>query len=216
MKPQKGKVIKQRALFLAVCLAFSFSASTSFAKDDEAALEKLGSFKRTDAAPMKRVAQDPKYAENLKKVLQQIKLPDGFKIELFAIVPDARGMAVSRNTATVWVGTLKSIVYSVNDRDMDGVADTVVKAFAGKVKHWITLNEIRCFTVLGYAKGGKKAPGRAEPGRTHTVIRMAPVCAFFYRLRPDWRLRRPVRPVLAVLAVLAVPARCGMGTPFLR
>jgi len=74
---------------------------------------------------MKRVAQDPKYAENLKKVLQQIKMPEGFKIELFAIVPDARGMAVSRNHATVWVGTRKSTVYSVNDRDMDNVADTV-------------------------------------------------------------------------------------------
>jgi glucose/arabinose dehydrogenase len=125
MKPQNEKITKRNALFLAVCLAFSFSASTSFAKDDDAALEKLGAFKRTDAAPMKSVPQDPKYAENLKKVLQQIRLPEGFKIDLFAIVPSARGMAVSRNTATVWVGTLKSTVYSVNDRDMDGVADTV-------------------------------------------------------------------------------------------
>jgi beta-glucosidase len=30
------------------------------------------------------------------------------------------------------------------------------------VKHWITLNEIRCFTILGYAAGGNKAPGRSE------------------------------------------------------
>jgi beta-glucosidase len=42
-------------------------------------------------------------------------------------------------------------------------ADTVVKAFAGKVKNWITLNEIRCFTQLAYAWGGPKAPGRKEP-----------------------------------------------------
>ena len=82
---------------------------------------------------MKRVAQDPKYAENLRKVLRQIKLPDGFKIELFAIVPDARGMAVSRNTATVWVGTLKNTVYSVNDGDMDNVADTVDE-FSGSIR----------------------------------------------------------------------------------
>jgi beta-glucosidase len=39
-------------------------------------------------------------------------------------------------------------------------ADTVVKAFAGKVKHWITVNEIRCFTALGYGPGAFKAPGR--------------------------------------------------------
>jgi beta-glucosidase len=41
-------------------------------------------------------------------------------------------------------------------------ADTVVGAFAGKVKNWITLNEIRCFTELGYGVGGYKAPGRSE------------------------------------------------------
>ena len=49
---------------------------------------------------MKRVPQGGKYADNLRKVLQKIKMPDGFKIELFAIVPDARNMAVSRNKAT--------------------------------------------------------------------------------------------------------------------
>jgi beta-glucosidase len=42
-------------------------------------------------------------------------------------------------------------------------ADTVVKAFGAKVKNWITLNEIRCFTVLGYGPGAFKAPGRVEP-----------------------------------------------------
>ncbi len=41
-------------------------------------------------------------------------------------------------------------------------ADTVVKAFAGKVKNWITVNEIRCFTVLGYGPDAFKAPGRVE------------------------------------------------------
>ncbi|MDC8787061.1 GH1 family beta-glucosidase [Roseateles koreensis] len=40
-------------------------------------------------------------------------------------------------------------------------ADTVVKAFSGEVKDWITLNEIRCFTLLAYAYG-LKAPGRKE------------------------------------------------------
>jgi glucose/arabinose dehydrogenase len=125
VKTRDERKMKPNTLLLAVCLALSLGAGTTFAKDDEAALEKLGAFKRTDAAPMKSVAQDRQYAENLRRVLQQIKLPDGFKIELFAIVPAARGMAVSRNTSTVWVGTLKNVVYSVNDRDMDGVADTV-------------------------------------------------------------------------------------------
>jgi glucose/arabinose dehydrogenase len=118
---------------VAVGLAFSVLAGTALAKDDEGNLSKLGSFKRTDAQPGKSVPQGGQYAENLKKVLQRIKLPDGFKIELFAIVPDARQMAVSRNKATVWVGTRKSTVWSVTDRDMDNVADTV-EEFSPSVK----------------------------------------------------------------------------------
>jgi beta-glucosidase len=42
-------------------------------------------------------------------------------------------------------------------------AETVVKEFSPFVKHWITLNEIRCFTVLGYSGPGRKAPGADEP-----------------------------------------------------
>ena len=118
--------MKRYVLFsVALGLAFSLGAAPAFAKDDEENLSKLGSFKRTDTGPMERVPQGGKYAANLSKVLQKIKLPDGFKIELFAIVPDARHMAVSRNKATVWVGTRKTTVWSVTDRDMDNVADTV-------------------------------------------------------------------------------------------
>jgi beta-glucosidase len=37
-------------------------------------------------------------------------------------------------------------------------ADTIVKAYGDRVKNWITLNEIFCFTRLGYGNG-QKAPG---------------------------------------------------------
>lgn len=37
-------------------------------------------------------------------------------------------------------------------------ADTLVKSFGDRVKHWITLNEISCFTEKAYG-GGNKAPG---------------------------------------------------------
>lgn len=40
-------------------------------------------------------------------------------------------------------------------------ADTIVQAFGGRVKNWITLNEIFCFTRLGYGTG-QKAPGARE------------------------------------------------------
>lgn len=37
-------------------------------------------------------------------------------------------------------------------------ADTIVRAYGDRVKNWITLNEILCFTTFGY-KTGSKAPG---------------------------------------------------------
>ncbi|HEX2854086.1 MAG TPA: GH1 family beta-glucosidase [Opitutaceae bacterium] len=40
-------------------------------------------------------------------------------------------------------------------------ADVIVKAFGPRVKNWITLNEIFCFTRLGYGTG-QKAPGARE------------------------------------------------------
>ena len=117
----------------ATCMVLPWSAGTGFAKGDEQNLEKLGAFKRTDTAPMRRVEQGGKYAANLEKVMQQIKMPPGFKIELFAIAPDARHMAVSRNKGTVWIGTRKNTVWSATDRDMDNVADTV-EEFSPSVK----------------------------------------------------------------------------------
>ena len=40
-------------------------------------------------------------------------------------------------------------------------ADTIVRAFGDRVKNWITLNEVRCFTVHAYGEG-TKAPGAKE------------------------------------------------------
>jgi beta-glucosidase len=41
-------------------------------------------------------------------------------------------------------------------------ADTVVRTFGDRVKHWITVNEIKCFTEQAYGGPGK-APGANEP-----------------------------------------------------
>jgi beta-glucosidase len=38
-------------------------------------------------------------------------------------------------------------------------ADTLVKAYGDRVRHWITVNEIHCFTKLAYGGWGDKAPG---------------------------------------------------------
>ena len=75
------------------------------------------------------VPQEGKNADAIRANLKRVKLPPGFKIELFAVVPDARHMAVAPSTNMVFVGTRKTTVWAVTDRNSDGVADEV-KAFA--------------------------------------------------------------------------------------
>lgn len=75
------------------------------------------------------IEQGGKKAENIKKILANIKLPEGFKIDLYALVPDARDMAMAPQGTVLFVGTRKDKVWVVSDRDRDGVADEV-KDFA--------------------------------------------------------------------------------------
>ena len=95
-------------------------------------LERLQQFRTTGTAmQMETVPQDGRRADALRRNLERIKLPDGFKIELYAVVPDARHMAVGAS-GVVFVGTRKTRVWAVTDRDRDRVADEV-KAFAPSV-----------------------------------------------------------------------------------
>jgi glucose/arabinose dehydrogenase len=79
------------------------------------------------------VPQTGKNADAIRNNLKRVKLPEGFKIELFAIVPDARHMAVAPSTNMLFVGTRKTSVWAVTDRNSDGVADEV-KSFAPSLK----------------------------------------------------------------------------------
>ena len=100
--------------------------NSAFAAGDDENIAKLSSFKKTGTASGEVIPQNTKFAENVKaNIISKVNLPAGFKIELFAVVPDARHMAVSRNKATVWIGTRKTKVWQATDRDMDNVADTV-------------------------------------------------------------------------------------------
>lgn len=55
-------------------------------------------------------------------------------------------------------------------------ADTIVKAYGDRVKHWITLNEIFCFTTLGYGHG-QKVPGlRLAPRVVNQTYHTALLC----------------------------------------
>ena len=93
------------------------------------------------------VKQDGANADAIRANLQRVKLPPGFKIELYAVVPDARHMAVAPSTNMLFVGTRKTTVWAVTDRNSDGVADEV-KAFAPSLKFQVP-NGV-CWTKDGF------------------------------------------------------------------
>lgn len=122
-------------------------ASPAFAQSTDN-MEKLSNFQSTGASmEMETVPQTGPRVAAFNKTLAGIKLPDGFKISLYAIVPDAREMAVGPNAGVVFVGTRKSKVWAVTDRDKDRVADEV-KVFAPSVQ--FKLPNGVCFSKDGF------------------------------------------------------------------
>ncbi|WP_425485780.1 PQQ-dependent sugar dehydrogenase [Ancylobacter tetraedralis] len=111
-------------------------------------LEKLSNFQSTGASmEMETVPQTGPRVAAFNKTLAGIKLPEGFKISLYAIVPDAREMAVGPSAGVVFVGTRKSKVWAVTDRDKDRVADEV-KVFAPSIQ--FKLPNGVCFSKDGF------------------------------------------------------------------
>ena len=132
----------------AVVVSAGLATGPASAQNANENLDKLGQFKKTGTEPGQQVDQNTQYSQNIRdKVISEIKLPDGFQIELFAVAPDARHMAVGRNKATVWVGTRKRTVWAATDRDMDNVADTV-EEFSPSVNFDIP-NGV-CYTADGF------------------------------------------------------------------
>ncbi|WP_407051380.1 PQQ-dependent sugar dehydrogenase [Methyloraptor flagellatus] len=130
------------ALFAATLLA---SATAAVADDN---LEKLGQFKTTGASPeIPTIPQTGPKADAIKKTLAKIKLPSGFKISLYALVPDARHMAVGPQGVVTFVGTRKNKVYAVTDRAKSGVADDV-KPFASTID--LSIPNGPCFSKDGF------------------------------------------------------------------
>lgn len=110
-------------------------------------LAKLGAFKTTGVTEFTVVEQGGDYAEGIKKSLENVTLPDGFKIELYAVVPDARHIAVGPQGIVTFVGTRKTEVWAVTDRNKDRVADEV-KNFAPSLTKAIPNGP--CFTDDGF------------------------------------------------------------------
>ncbi|MEM7506340.1 MAG: PQQ-dependent sugar dehydrogenase [Pseudomonadota bacterium] len=110
-------------------------------------LEKLSQFKVTGTKDFTVIDQGGANAEAINAILDQINLPDGFKISLYAIVPDARHMAVGPQGIVTFVGTRKTKIWSVTDRNRDRVADEV-KDFAPSIDFAIPNGP--CFSPDGH------------------------------------------------------------------
>ena len=118
-----------RRLAFAAMLACAATAAQA-----QANLEKLKSMKvATTDLNIPVVAQTGPNADAIKENLKRVKMPPGFKIGLYAIVPDARHMAVAPSTNMLFVGTRKTTVWAVTNRN-SGEAATEVKSFAPSLK----------------------------------------------------------------------------------
>lgn len=101
---------------------------------EEQAIEKLKTMHVSGTDPnLPLVPQTGKNADAIKENLKRIKMPPGFNIDLYAIVPDARHMAVAPSTNMLFVGTRKTSVWAVTNRNSGDTA-TEVKQFAPSLK----------------------------------------------------------------------------------
>ncbi|HJV68662.1 PQQ-dependent sugar dehydrogenase [Ideonella sp.] len=111
-------------------------------------IENLKQMKLSGVDPsMPPVPQEGKNAAALRENLKRIKLPPGFRIDLYAVVPDARHMAVAPSTNMLFVGTRKNTVWAVTNRNSGDVA-TEVKPFAPSAKFHVP-NGV-CWTKDGF------------------------------------------------------------------
>lgn len=110
-------------LALAACALAAPAARTQTVPDA------LGVVQATGAKGFTTVAQTGEIADGIGKILGNVTLPPGFRIGLYAVVPDARHIAVGPQGVVTFVGTRKSEVWALTDRNGDRVADEV-KNFA--------------------------------------------------------------------------------------
>jgi len=150
--------------------AAAIATATVGAAAAQSNLETVGQMKTTGVKEMTFVEQGGANAVAIRETLGRINLPAGFKIELYAVVPDARHMAVGPQGVAVFVGTRKNDAWVVTDRNKDRVADEV-KRFAQSLE--LTLPNGPCFSKDGFLF-------IAEQNR----VLMYPAAEFFYE-SPD-------------------------------
>ena len=78
---------------------------SALAQGGDDSLQKMREFRTTGTSlDIPQIEQTGEKAERLKSILENIEMPDGFEIDLFAIVPDARHMALGNSVPVVFVG----------------------------------------------------------------------------------------------------------------
>ena len=136
----------RKVLMCTVAVLGLVAATHASAQSDN--MKKLQGFQTTGTSmDFKTIDQTGDYADQLRENLKAVRLPSGFKIELYAVVPDARHIAVGPQGVATFVGTRKQNVWVVTDRDKNRVADEV-KQFAPSIK--FTIPNGVCFSKDGF------------------------------------------------------------------
>src|SRR5215471_13749136 len=142
-----GGFAMRKHLLIALSTA-ALMTTAAFAQTPPTNLDKLSAFKTTSATPnIPTIPQTGPKADAVKKHLQSIKLPPGFHISLYAIIPDARHIAVGPQGIVTFVGTRKAHIYAVTDRGKTGAAEEV-KRFASTID--LVLPNGPCFSKDGF------------------------------------------------------------------
>ncbi|EAS50707.1 glucsoe/sorbosone dehydrogenase [Aurantimonas manganoxydans SI85-9A1] len=135
-------------ILMSTVAVFALMAVSPAAAQSDDNMKKLQGMQSTGTSmDFQTIDQTGEYADQLRKNLDAIKLPDGFEISLFAVVPDARHIAVGPQGVATFVGTRKQTVWAITDRDRNRVADEV-KQFAPSIDFSIP-NGV-CFSDDGF------------------------------------------------------------------
>jgi glucose/arabinose dehydrogenase len=175
--------MKQRLLLAAAVVLFGGAviAGPSLAQSN---IDKMRGFQVTGTSlDIPTIPQDPDYIAQLRKNLERVKLPPGFKIDVFAIVPDARHMAVSKSIGVVFTGTRKNLAWAVTDRNRDRIADEVkvlAPSIDMKVPNGMCITDDGILYVI-----------------EHNRILILPAAEFFYE-SPDVAIDGVIEPLVPV------------------
>lgn len=152
---------------MATVLLAAGVAAPAVAQERPDTMQKLEAMRST-GGPMtlETVPQTGARADAIRRNLRAIKLPPGFRVDLYALVPDARHMAIGPSTGIVFVGSRKNRVWAVTDRTRSRVADEV-KVFAPGIDFRVP-NGV-CFSPDGFLFVVE-----------HNRVLMFPAAEFFY------------------------------------